>query len=273
MYIEDILSETPSADFVQVRKIFSNKDGGEIETPSRGARRNLGKMNVISYYYCKECCGNVRFTSKGELNCVFISDRLISIDCVMVCRCSSAIPVWYLVESLGDITGQAPEIRVLERKEKFNEKVWFVRSDDYNELLDKSERAFRDGLGAGSLVYLRIILERMVRRIAKIEKVDETYIEDNGNKANKPFTRLLIDVDSKCKIVPLDYSGNNRQKLYGLLSGGAHGNINEKSSLEKFVPLKKLVVGILDNIKKKNEYQSAITELGWKINVWGEADE
>jgi len=272
MYIEDVLSDAPATDFVQVRKIFSSKDGGEIKTPAKGERKNLGKMNVIGYYYCKECNGNVRFTSKGELSCVFISDRLISIDCVLVCRCSSGIPVWYLVESLGDITGQAPEIRVLERKEKFTEKVWLVRSDEYNELLDKSERAFRDGLGAGSMVYLRIILERTVRQIAKVEEIDETGIDSNGNKANKSFTQLLIDVDSKCKIVPPEYSGNNRQKLYGLLSGSAHGHLDEKSSLEKFVPLKKLVVGILDNIKKQSEYLSAITELGWAINERGEAD-
>lgn len=77
----------------------------------------------------------------------------MSIDCVLTCpRCGEVIPVWFLVESKSDIYSQAPDIRVLKRTERLTENVLLGRGkyDDFSELLEKADRAYRDELGSWS---------------------------------------------------------------------------------------------------------------------------
>ena len=47
------------------------------------------------------------------------------------------------------------------------------------------------------------------------------------------------------------------------MSQVVHGECDELSVLEKFEPLHRLVVGILENIGNKEEFQMAIKALGW----------
>jgi hypothetical protein len=72
------------------------------------------------------------------------------------------------VESYADIVGLAPEVRILKRREKISEQVQVVERQyaGYTGLLDKAEQAYRDELGAGSIVYLRKIFEQVISQVA-----------------------------------------------------------------------------------------------------------
>ena len=42
-----------------------------------------------------------------------------------------------------------------------------------------------------------------------------------------------------------------------------HGEYDEELGLSKFEPLNRLVIGILENVKNREELRSAIGVLGW----------
>ena len=53
-------------------------------------------------------------------------------------------------------------------------------------------------------------------------------------------------------IVPVIYSDNGYD-LFRRLSNIAHGNSDEETALREYEPLRRLVVGIMDNVKRKEE--------------------
>ena len=55
---------------------------------------------------------------------------------------------------------------------------------------------------------------------------------------------------------------NNGYKLFGKLSDVVHGEYDEEIALEKFSAFYRLVTGIIENIKSKEEFQSAQQALG-----------
>jgi len=169
MRLSGILSRSPAPDFRQVDRFLFNNKGGNIAGQS-GQRIDLKDVTVTYEYRCSICEDVITFVSKGVLSCVFISNNLISIDCVLSCDCGTSVPVWFLIESINDITGQNPEIRILDRKEKLTKNVSIIEKNEYTEFLDKAERAHRDGLGAGSMVYLRMIFESITLQTAKATK-------------------------------------------------------------------------------------------------------
>lgn len=100
------------------------------------------------------------------------------------------IPVWFLVESKNDITGQTPEVRILKKTVKLSEKVraTHTRNGEFTTLLDKAMQAYIDGLGAGAVVCLRKIFEKITVKTA--QAVDIEYAQyEGGNPKN--FSDLL----------------------------------------------------------------------------------
>ena len=259
MRLSDILSKKPSKNYVQIDSFLQNKKG----VSGQSAKISVG--NVALNYYCKRCEDLRTFSSKGNLEAIFVDKHTVSIDCVLLCSvCKKAIPVWFLVESKNDITGQVPEIRILKKSER-NIEIEKTSNDYYNgyvELLNKAEQAFNENLGAGAMVYLRKVFERVT--VDTANAMDIQYDKyTNGNPKN--FSMLLKKVDEKSSIIPREFSKDG-YKLFRELSDIVHGESNEKEGITKFEPLYRLVVGIVENVKNHEEIMESLQKLQWNVS-------
>lgn len=257
MRLSDVLSKPPKTEYKQVEGFLVNKQG------------NVGQMvklqvgTVSLNYFCEHCEDLRTFSSQGQLECVFISKNLISIDCVLKCVCGTKVGVWFLVESEDDITLHAPKVRIAKRSEKLQENVKprMKRYGDFDDLLSKAELAYREELGAGSIVYLRKIFEKITIQTANAVSIQ--VLKPNGRQ--RPFKDLLEEVDRRCHIVPSEFSANG-YRLFGELSDVVHGDFDEQLGLAKFEPLYRLVIGILENVRNREELSAAKKALGWSEN-------
>lgn len=157
MRLSEVLSRSPTSRFEQVEGFLNNTQ------LKRGKQKKISVGVVGLTYHCENCRSDSTFVSDGDLYCIGVHERLVSIDCALKCsRYGESFPVWFLVESKETTHSMAPEVRVLKRSEKLSDKVTLSREqyDGFSELLTKADRAYRDELGAGAIVYLRKILER-----------------------------------------------------------------------------------------------------------------
>lgn len=255
MRLSDILSKPISEKFTQVEGFLGNRNLGV------GKQRKIEAGKVALNFFCKNCGDDRTFCSSDELFCIGVNDQTISIDCVLKCSvCNSSVQIWFLIESDREMSLAAPWVRIAKRSEKLSNMVLFSREKygDFSELLEKAHRAYRDELGAGSIVYLRTILERITIQVAEVAEID--IKQPNGRK--KTFKNLLEEVDQKRSIVPQEFSAN-RYRLFAELSEVVHGNNEEHVVLPKFDPFCRLVVGVLDNVRNNAELMDAIGSLGW----------
>lgn len=255
MRLSDVLSKPPSKSYIQVDGFLQSKKG----FPGQKVDITIGKIALN--YFCTQCDDLRTFVSKPTLSCIFVNKNLISIDCVLQCICGSTVPIWFLIESQNDITGQAPEVRIIKRNVKFSEHVRTnsSRYGEFSALLEKAEQANNDGLGAGAIVYLRKVFEKIT-----IQTADAMQIEYKKYEGRNPknFADLLTKVDAQCAIIPKEFSANG-YKLFKELSSVVHGEYDENLGLSKFDALYRLVVGILENVKNHQELLDAMAALGW----------
>lgn len=255
MRLSDVLSKPPSLQFTQVDGFLIGKKC------SAGQQVKLDIGQIALNFYCVACEDFRTFLSKGSVSCVCAGNTIISIDCVLTYGEFPNIEAWFLVEAEDDISGQAPRVRILKRTVKLPDEVeWNNR--DYGSrslLLEKAIHAYETGFGAGSLVYLRKVFEVVTIQAATALELEYPCYED-GNPKN--FFELLKRVDEIESIIPVEFAEDG-YRLYRELSGVVHGNFDEVAGLAKFDPLYRLVVGILDNIKNKREFQRARAALGW----------
>lgn len=263
MRLSDVLSKTPQNDYVQVDGFLLGKQG------IIGQQVDLSVGEVMLNYFCSRCEDIRTFTSKSKLCCIFVNRQIISIDCVMACGCGADVQVWFLVECNSDICGQAPRVKILKRSEKLSDtvKINSNRYGEFSPLLDMAERAYRDGLGAGAIVYLRKAFEKITTQTA-----NEAGISTTTRGKRKNFKELLKEVDTQCSIIPREFSANS-YRLFGELSNVVHGDYNEELGLNKFEAFHRLVVGVLENVRNSEELKEAIGALGWIDNVIGEENE
>lgn len=256
MRLSDVLSKTPTLDFKQVEGFL-----GERNLMS-GKQRKVQVGKIALNYYCKNCFEVRTFLSSEEIFCIGVNEHLISIDCVLSCHCGASVQVWYLVDCDGAINGISPFVRILKRSEKLSSNVLInnEKYGDYSDLLEKAHCAYRDGLGAGSIIYLRKIFEQITIQTARASGIN--HINNKGVK--KTFKLLLEEVDIKCSIIPKEFT-LNKYRLFGELSDIIHSNYNEDEALLKYDSLNRLIIGILDNVKNNNELMIAIGTLGWDI--------
>lgn len=257
MRLSDVLSKPPTLEFKQVTGFLGNK------TLAIGKQRKIQVGKVALNYFCKTCNDVRTFCSSEELYCIGVNEHLVSIDCVLHCHCDASVQMWFLIDCDGNISGNNPEVRILKRSEKLSTSVMLDKGEygDFSELLEKAQRAYRDRLGAGSMVYLRKIYEQITVKTANAENIP--IVNNNGKR--KPFKVLLEEVDKKCSIIPREFSANG-YKLFGELSDVVHGEYDENLGLSKFEPLHRLVIGILENVRNREELRSAIGVLGWAEN-------
>ena len=261
MRLSDILSKPPKHEYVQVDGFLLNKKG------TVGQQVTLSVGEVMLNYFCARCEDVRTFTSKGKLCCVFVNKHIVSIDCVLACGCGTNVQAWFLVEGEDDICGQAPKIRILKRSEKLSSlvKINNERYGEFSSLLDMAERAYREDLGAGAIVYLRKAFEKITAQTADTMGIAYDKYE-GGNPKN--FRILLEKVDRQCSIIPMEFSKNG-YKLFLVLCSVVHGEYDDELGLSKFEPLHRLVIGILENITNNRELRSAIKSLGWEETVGG----
>ena len=179
-----------------------------------------------------------------------------------------------IVEEVDDIFANAPNVKVIRQSFKLPEQIRLPieMEDKFSEWLGKAEIAYRERLGAGAVIYLRSIFEKVTHEVGLNAGVE---IYKNNGKA-KPFEQVLKAVDAQCSIIPAIYSQNGYD-LFSKLSEIAHGNSDEATALKEYESLRRLVVGIIENVKRKNEelknnteIQRALNEIGF--NNGGEED-
>ena len=255
MRLSNVLSKRPKPTFESVDGFLVGKAGNV------GQKVELDIGIVSLNYYCEICEDLRTFNSKGRLACIFVNRNMVSIDCVLTCSCGATVEVWFIVESENDITSSNPKVRILKRSERLSENVHIntTRYGDFDYLLNKAEHAYRENLGAGSIVYLRKIFEMITVQTADSMGIEYPKYE-GGNPRN--FSALLEKVDEKCSIIPIEFSKNGK-RLFKELSTVVHGDFDEELGLKKFEPLHRLVIGILENVRNKAEFKDAKEALGW----------
>lgn len=256
MRLSDILSKPPKDDYIEIEGFLEHRRGNTGQT----VNLSVGKIRLN--YYCTQCEDLRTFQSCGKLSCIFIDKYTISIDCVLTCGCGAAVQAWFLIESNDIITSRAPKVRIIKKSEHLpsSVKINSFRYEDFSILLDKAEQAYRNGLGAGAVVYLRKVFEKITTQTANTLGIEYNKYE-GGNPKN--FRELLKQVDETHSIIPKEFSSNG-YKLYTELSNIVHGEeYNEEIGLNKFEALYRLVIGILENVRNSKELEKAKEALGW----------
>ena len=255
MRLSEVLSKPPNISFVQVDGFLTGKQC------KAGQRIALDIGTIALNFYCADIDTTRTFYSVGKTICTCTSRSLISIDCVLNCNEQPDLQAWFAIESNGYITDVAPWVRVKSKVINSPPQVKEAQGGygQYADLLEKADRAHCLGLGAGAIVYLRTILEAVTKQTANAADVP---LRTSKNK-RRPFKDLLTEVDCKCAIIPKEFSANG-YKLFQELSETVHGNSNEQQAIENYAVLRRLVIGVLDNIQNSGELQACITALGWE---------
>lgn len=254
--------------FIDIKKYFyseyETQDDEDMIGLQNGDFVEINAGRIALNFYCKKCEDSRTFMSSDRLHALIINENLISIDAFLQCPvCKTEIQVWFLLE-VKDMFTEEPKVKILKRTEKLSKNVSELRENSfgiYTELLEKAMRASREGFGAGAIIYLRKVFEQVTSEIAKASGITTTFVNKKNKKQRKTFKKLLTEVDEKCAIIPVEFS-NNGYKLFGKLSDVVHGKYDEEIALEKFSAFYRLVTGIIENIKSKDEFQSAQQALG-----------
>ena len=239
---------------------ISAEDSEELQLISAGDFIEIQIGKITLPFYSTKCNDSVSFVSPQNLHCLILNDKMISIDCQLQCmdyddrnqackECNRCIQAWFLVGA-DDIFAATPNVYLIKQNFKLpaNIKLPVETEDKFTEWLAKAEIAHKERLGAGSVIYLRSILEQITIKVGNDAGVD--IYQPNGR--TKPFNQVLQAVDAQCSIIPTIYSDNG-YKLFQKLSEIAHGNSDEETALKEYEPLRRLVVGVIENVRKNEE--------------------
>jgi len=255
MRLSEVLNKAPDTATAQVENFLG------YSRVRWGQHKNIDVGRVIRNYFCSQC-GDIRtFYSGRVLSCLVTSDRSVSIDVTLQCSgCRASTEAWFLVGVGGQLAAASPVVhleRFTENRRDTAAKVG-PRVEQIDDLFERAQIAFDDQLGAGAMVYLRKIFE-----IATTQAAEATGIATKRpNGRRKDFKTLLEEVDEQSHIVPIEFSSNG-YTLFSELSEIIHGDSNESQALEKYRPCRRLIFGIVDNIRNNQEMAQAIMALGW----------
>lgn len=218
----------------------------------------IGKINLP--FYSTICQDSNSFISPQKLHCLIISDKMISIDCQLKCtdfdiknskcrQCNPYIQAWFLIEA-DDIFANTPNINLVKQNFKLPEniKLPIEIEDKYSEWLAKAEIAHKERLGAGAIIYLRSAFEKITQEVG----LNAGVTIKNKKDEFLNFREVLQRVDSECSIIPPIYAENGYD-LFSKLSEIAHGDSDEAIALKEYESLRRLVIGIIENVRRKNE--------------------
>ena len=240
--------------------VSPEEESEELQLISAGDFIEIQIGTIMQPFYSTVCRDSVSFVSPLKLHCLIINKSMISIDCELQCmdyvegnpsckNCNHSVQAWFLVGA-DDVFAPFPNVYVIKQNFKLPEniKLPVETEDKFTEWLAKAEIAHKERLGAGSVIYLRSILEQITIKVGNDAGVD--IYQPNGR--TKPFNQVLQAVDAQCSIIPTIYSDNG-YKLFQKLSEIAHGNSDEETALKEYEPLRRLVVGVIENVRKNEE--------------------
>ena len=135
----------------------------------------IGTINLP--FYSTICEDTNSFISPKKLHCLIINEKMISIDCQLKCtdfdkenskcrKCNPYIQAWFLIEA-DDIFANTPNVNLVKQNFKLPEniKLSIEIEDKYSEWLAKAEMAYKERLGAGAIIYLRSVFEKIHMRL------------------------------------------------------------------------------------------------------------
>lgn len=252
-------------------------DDIQLLSPGDVVEIQVGKIALS--FYSTICNDYVSFMSPTSLHCLIVSDTMISIDCQLQCQdydknnkkcmnCTPGVQAWFLI-GVDNLSAQSPKIHIIKQNFKLPDtiKLPIEMKDKVSECLDKAEIAYKERLGAGAIIYLRSAFEQITLEVGN--KAEVSIYQKSGKP--KPFSQVIEAVDKKCEIVPVIYS-NNSYELFKKLSTIAHGNSDEETALKFYDSLRRLVVGVIENVKKKEEEIKNNKEIQEALKVLGFSD-
>lgn len=258
MRLSEVLNKAPDSSMAQVEGFLGSRRIGW------GQHRTIGVGKIIRNYFC-HACGEIRtFISAEKLSCLITGESSVSVDVVLRCSaCSATAEAWFLVGCDDDLFSQAPSVHLERYTENRPDSAGAggIGADRIDDLLERAQIAFDDHLGAGAMIYLRKIFESATSQAANA--VGISTMHQNGRR--KTFKALLEEVDADSHIIPAEFSSNS-YTLFSELSEVIHGDSDEVDALSKYPPCRKLIMGIISNIRNNQEMAQAITSLGWAVD-------
>lgn len=253
MRLSEVLNRAPDTSAAQVEGFLGARRIGW------GQHRSIEVGRVIRNYFCLSC-GDLRtFVSGEKLSCLVTGALSVSIDAALRCSvCSATAEAWFLVGCEDDLFSQSPSVFLERYTENRRDSAGRGNAEYVEDLLERAQIAFDDHLGAGSMIYLRKIFESVTTQAAQAVGISTT--ESNGWR--KSFKALLRAVDAQSHIIPSEFS-DNAYTLFSELSEVIHGDSDEILALSKYAPCRRLVIGIVNNIRDNREMAQAIASLGW----------
>lgn len=257
MRLSDVLSRAPDRTEMQVERFLLS-----------ARRLGWGRHTVISvgkvtHNFLCFACGDMRtYLSGDKLSCLAVGETLVSIDTSLKCSaCNSTVEAWFLVEAMDDFYSPAPTVRIDRYTESLHGLADRVDTSGgpFADLVKRADLAYEAGFGAGSMVYLRKIFEMITVEVAEISGIT---ISTGASGQVVNFRGLLQRVDEQRNIIPRRFSSNGYQ-LFSELSDVIHGRTDEDDALRKFKPCRDLVLGVVEEVNRDNEFARAIEELGW----------
>lgn len=279
MRLSTVLSEYQNNELREIESIIDKDEyydpeediADETRTPVySGTILNLNIGTIVIHFFCNTHNDTVSYTNQPHgIHCLVINNKMISIDCILKCiecdacqDCEKTIQAWFLIEA-DNIFSDKPVVRIVKYNFKLPENIKFLyeTSDCYSEWFAKAEYAYRERLGAGSVIYLRTIFENLTKSLGDKEGITEIYLP-NGKM--KPFEQILATVDKQCSIIPELYKKDG-YNLFRKLSDIAHGKTDEQTALYYYPDLRRLVQGVVDNVKNKQKELSANQEIKYAL--------
>lgn len=259
MRLSDLLSKVPDVvASAQVEGFLGERQLGW------GKHKRIKVGKVIHNFHCRACEDVRPFESGEELSCLGVSSEQISIDATLRCMvCGASVETWFLVVANGPINSRAPEVRVERYTENLRDRAERAGTPQgpFADLINRAQLAYENGLGAGAVIYLRKIFEKVTWEVAEIVGVETK--KSNGNP--RPFVTVLEEVNNIRSIIPQRFSSDGYQ-LFRELSGIIHGDSSEADALQKFKPCLQLVLGVVDEVNRDAKFAQAIEELGWNVD-------
>ena len=125
---------------------------------------------------------------------------------------------------------------------------------------------FSDGIGAGSFVYFRRILESFVEeehqkclKKSKNGELEEPFNEEGYNKLRFNEKMMLLQDKYGVQIIP-DELEDIRNEIYGVLSKGVH-EYTEEECINKYPAIKYIIDSIIEEKIQRKEREKKLTEI------------
>ena len=259
MRLGELLSKFPEMTSAQIEGFLDDRPLGW------GKHKRVRAGKVLHNFHCRKCDDQRTFESAEDLYCLGLGRQSLSVDATLRCPgCNSTVELWFLLGSDDDISGRAPQLRLEKYTENLRDAAYRVGSTtgQFGDLVKRAQVAYEADLGAGSMIYLRKILESITFEVADIAGIARA--KPNGRR--RSFYEILQEVNQQRRIIPQRFSSNGYQ-LFSELSEAIHGDSSEADALKKYKACLLLVLGVVEEVQRDNVFGKAIDALGWEVDA------